>query len=154
VDVTFVDGSKLANGKMATITTAMFFPKTTAGETALKKLREQDHALVVVGAMCTPDAGKVNIVLGPETYWLPCTSGTKAAQLMAMAQEFRNQQDIGEIATQSTWAPQETRDFKAETATQTTCAIRYSILAVVRTSKRTTALGCSFQCAFWTTRGP
>ncbi len=56
---------------------------------------------------------------------------------MAMAQELRNQQDIEDIAKQSNWTPQEARDFKAEAATQTTCAILFSIMqqadAVVET---------------------
>ncbi len=45
VDVTFVDGSKLANGKMATITVAKFFPKTSSGDMALKELQQQEHRL-------------------------------------------------------------------------------------------------------------
>ena len=32
-----MNGSKLANGKMATVTTAMFFEKTKAGDAALQK---------------------------------------------------------------------------------------------------------------------
>ena len=78
--------------------------------------------------MCTPDSGKVNISLGQEAYWLPCTTGSEADELMRMAQELRNQQDIEDIARQSNWTPQETRDFKPETATQTTCAIPFSIM--------------------------
>jgi hypothetical protein len=42
VDVTFMDGSKLENGKVATITTAMFFPRTKNGDEELQKLRDQD----------------------------------------------------------------------------------------------------------------
>ena len=129
VDVTFMDGSKLANGKMATITTAMFFEKTKAGDAALQKLREHDKPIVVFGALCTPDAGKVNISMGHEAYWLSCHSGAKAERLMALAQEFRDQQDVEEIATQRNWTPQEARDFKAEPATQTTCAILHTILS-------------------------
>ena len=77
VDVTFVDGSKLANGKMATVTVAIFFPKTSSGDMALKELQQQEHPVVVIGAMCTPDSGKVNISLGQEAYWRPCTSGVR-----------------------------------------------------------------------------
>jgi hypothetical protein len=128
VDVTFVDGSKLANGKMATITTAMFFTKTMAGEKSLKQLQDQTQPIVVVGAVCTPDSGKVNMLLGQEAYWFPCTSGAKAGHLMTMADDLRTQQDIEEIGKEKTWTAQEARDFKAETATQTTCAILNSIL--------------------------
>ena len=51
VDVTFVDGSKLANGKMATITVATSFLKTSSGDTALKELQQQEHPVVVIGAI-------------------------------------------------------------------------------------------------------
>ena len=124
VDVTFVDGSTLANGKLATITTAMFFTKTMAGEKSLKQLQDQTQPIVVVGAVCTPDSGKVNMSLGQEAYWFPCTSGAKAGHLMTMADDLRTQQDIEEIGKEKSWTPQEARDFKAETATQTTCAIQ------------------------------
>ena len=93
---------------------------------------------------------------------------------MTMAQELRNQQDIEDIAKQSNWTPQETRDFKAETATQTTCAILFSIMqqadAVEETlfqlnhvrigepgcgeNIRTNDGKCSIPRAFWTSRGP
>ena len=38
IDVTFIDGSKLTNEKMLTITTSMFFTKTKAGEASLQQL--------------------------------------------------------------------------------------------------------------------
>ena len=55
IDVTFLDGSKLANGKFATITTSMFFPKTKAGDATqvfvsdllLLALDQTEHALHV-----------------------------------------------------------------------------------------------------------
>ena len=128
VDVTFVDGSKLANGKLATITTAMFLTKTKTGETLLKQLQDQTQPIVVVGAVCSPDSGKVNMSLSQDAYWFPCTSGAKAGHLMTMADELRTQQDIEEIGKEKTWTAQEARDFKAETATQTTCAILNNIL--------------------------
>ena len=127
IDVTFLDGSKLANGKMVTITTSMFFPKTKAGDASLEKLRARDNKSVAVfGAMCSQVDGKVNVSLGPEAYWLSCDSGAKAERLAALGQESRSQQDVEEIATQ--WTPQEARNFKAETATQTTCALLNTIL--------------------------
>ena len=127
IDVTFLDGSKLANEKMVTITTSMFFPSTKAGEALLQQLRGRDNKPVAVfGAMCSRVDGKVNVSLGQDAYWLSCDSGPKADRLTALGQESRSKQDVEEISAQ--WTPQEARNFKEEPATQTTCALLNTIL--------------------------
>ena len=67
VDVTFTDGSTLDNGKIATITTSMFFPKTKSGEAELQKLRVQDKPMVIFGVFCSPVADNMQISMGPDT---------------------------------------------------------------------------------------
>ena len=128
VDVTLLDGSCLDNGKMAAITTAMFFPTTDAGKDALTKFQAQDQPIAFFGVLCSPDHGKVNVTLGPDSSWLPCTSGPKAEQLMELIKKDPKDHDTEEIAKQSTWVPQEARSFKSETAVLSCCAIVQGIL--------------------------
>jgi len=128
VDVTFMDGSTLENGKVATITVAMFFPKTKIGDDELQRLQNQDKPVCIFGVLCTPQSDKMQISCGPETFWCSCTSGTKAEHLMEYMKQDLNQQETQEIAANSFWKPQEARDFKAETATQTCCAVLQAIL--------------------------
>ena len=99
IDVTFLNGSKLANEKMVTITTSMFFPATKAGVALLQQLRGRDNKPVAVfGAMCSRVDGKVNVSLGQDAYWLSCDSGPKADRLTALGQESRSKQDVEEIS--------------------------------------------------------
>ena len=60
---------------------------------------------------------------------MSCDSGAQAEGLMPLARELHNQQEVEEIVTHKDWTPQEARDFKAEPATQTTCAILHTILS-------------------------
>ena len=127
IDVTFLDGSKLANEKMATITTSMFFPTDRGAQALLQQLRgNDDKPFAVFGAMCSRVDGKVNVSLGQDAYWLSCDSGDKAARLIELGQESRSKDDVEEISAQ--WTPQEARNFKEEPATLTTCALLSTIL--------------------------
>ena len=128
VDVTLLDGSRLDNGNMATITTPMFFPTTESGNDALARIEAKDKPIAFFGVLCTPDSGKVNMSLGPESWWLSCTEGSKAERLMELIKEDPNKQNTEEIAAKSGWVRQEARDFKSEAAVLSCCAILQGIM--------------------------
>ena len=128
VDATFIDGSELPNGKMATITVPMFFPATAQANEEIEILCAHEP-LAVFGALCTPESEKVNILLGESAYWMSCDSGARADEMKSKAQYLRTQGNIEVISKARDWAPREAIYFKSEPATQTTCAILASVMS-------------------------
>ena len=61
--------------------------------------------------------------LGRLFFLKPCSAGKKAEKLNRLVEDLRGlgEADVKEIATQSTWVPNEKTDWKAERATHSTC---------------------------------
>ena len=130
VDISVVDGSSDAAG-VSQLDFAMFFPSTESGRDELAQLRssfDDKKPVAFFNMTCRPEEGKVVVKCGRDFYWM-VASGAKAERLAAEAATlFALDGDAVQVVTKS-WEPSyAARDFLAEEATHTNCALLASVL--------------------------